>query len=376
MKQCSKCQKQYDDTWAMCLDCGERLDNVAGDGVTDRSLSPKKEMKKYFRDAFAKFDSGEIISWNWFAAIFQFLWYLFKGLWPKMFLYGIFFWALERAALYLELYSVSSYTWIFAFICFGLMANYDYYLHKVKNEKFWPAMPYRKVKAYFWSALVLVLAYNLFYTGFRSAQAMMSFVKQNKPGMIKSLDAGTVKFGKVPGEWIVYKDPPEGFSIKLSRPVGNGLNENMNYVAFPGTRVIGYIVDGNVPAEAVYKGIIAVIENKPRFGKGFDSPRDENVLRKIKIFAGIGEPPFYMDWMKKWFNSEQAEAEYLDISGREWGNIRNTMKMKFMGKDLVFYFDLYWTVKDGAVISVISESFAPFKDGIKAQVITFLGSFE
>jgi hypothetical protein len=360
----------------MCLDCGERLENVAGVVAADKTGPPKKELKKYFRDVFAKFDSGEIISWNWFAAIFQMAWYLFKGQWPKLFLYGILFWSLERAALYLELYAISSYAWIFTFIYFGLMANYDYYLHKVKNENFWPAMPYKKLKGLFWSVVVLVLAYNLFYSGFRSAQAIMSFVQQNKPGMVTSLDAGTVKFGKVPDQWIVYKDPPEGFSVKLSRPTGEGFSENMDYVAFPGTRVIGYIVEGNDPGKAIYKGIIAVIENKPKFGKGFVSPRDEKVLKKIKIFAGIGEPPFYMQWMKKWFNSEQAEVAYLDISGREWGNIRNTMKMKFMGKDLVFYIDLYWTVKDGSVVSVISESFAPFKDEIKTQVNTFLGSFE
>lgn len=323
----------------------------------------KGKLKKYFQSIFTKFDTGRsIFSWNWFAAIFQLIWYMFKGMWPKVFLYGIILWAILKISGALELFSSNVFLWVIAFIYFGAMANYDYYLYKRKNEFFWPKIQYKKLKIPFW----LITASIILYSGIA---ALISGTME--PEALGSYASDRIKFGNAPAQWIVYKDPPHLFSLSTPDVEGDDTTGLLTYTAFRGTKFMGYIVEEQEKGK-VYKGLIALIENKPIFFKKYNSVRDDAVINKAKMLAGEGKMP---SWLNRWMSAKALDIEYLNFAGQEWGCTRNTMELNYGGKKTTLYMTTYWTVADGKAIYVISESFEPYKDEIKTQVESFLNPF-
>jgi len=375
MKQCPKCANIYEDNQAYCSNCGEALTTSgtvsAGAGVAE----PGGELKEYFQAAFAGFDAGHSpFSWNWPAAIFELIWYAVKGMWPKVFLYGMGWWVLNKTLLSLDLYSLSSFLWIAMIAYIGAAANYDYYLYKRKAEHFWPGLPYEKLKMPFWAAIIAIVLYVAVFQGMALTSAITAFVRDARPEPIGSFSAAGIQFSSVPDQWIVYKDPPESFSLKVSRPAGDGSTISLKYTALYGTKFMGYIAQGE-GKDTVYKGLIALVENTPRFGGKFSSIEDDAVIKKAKLAAGIEKMPFYMKWLSRWMESRPADIEYVEFSGFKWGRLKNDMELNFTGSKTMFYINVYWTVADGKAVYVISEAFEPYKDDIKAQVESFLASF-
>jgi len=390
MRKCPKCGKTYDDRASICLSCGDTLTiyEAASEEKKDTVVTTsKEELKKYFQNVFTKFDSGKSpISWNWYAFIFSWPWYMFKGMWPKVFLYMAISWALNTILMLLALSSFTSMLFFSLFlyvaenVYFGALANYDYYLYKRKAEFFWPKLPYKKLKIPFWSAIVAILLYYAVFQGMAATKAIntfaTTFARDAKPGAIKSFVDEKIQFGSIPSQWLIYKNPPGSFNFSLtaSHPVGTDSSEYLTYSSLPGTKFMGYIEEGQ-GKEKIYKGLIVLIENKPRFNSKFSSIQDGAVVKKAKIIAGAGEMPFYMKWLRRWMSTKPSSIEYVEFSGYKWGLLRNDIETNFVGNKTTFYINVYWTIADGKAVYVLSEAFEPYKDNVKAQVESFLTSF-
>ena len=375
MKQCPKCGNNCDDNLAYCSNCGNALTASGTAAAPAGAAEPDGELKKYFQTLFAGFDAGRSpCSWNWPAAIFELIWYAVKGMWPKVVLYGAGWWALDKALLFLDLNSLSSFLWLAMIVYLGAAANYDYYLYKRKAEHFWPGLPYNKLKIPFWTAIIVLALYSLFFQGMALTKALTAFARDAKPEPITSFADGKLRFSGVPDQWVVYKDPPDSFALKVSRPAGDGSTISLKYSALAGTKFMGYIAQGE-GKDTAFKGLVALVENTPRFGGKFASPGDEAVVKKAKQAAGIEKMPFYMKWVSRWMSSNPADIEHLEFSGYKWERLKNEMELNFSGSKNTFYINVYWTVAEGKAVYVISEAFEPYKDEIRAQVEGFLASF-
>lgn len=323
------------------------------------------KFKKYFQDTFAGFDSGKsVLSWNWFAAIFQLIWYLFKGMWPKVFLYGVILWALPKIALEFEIFSFEAILWILAFLYFGAMANYDYYLCKVKGELLWPKMPYKKLKVLFWIFIIVTMAYAGTAAVFNSIIA--------EPEKLVTFESDGVKFTCTSGQWSVHKDPPHLSTVKVPGFSEGGLSDFLVYKAFRGTKFLGYILE-DAGKEKIYKGLVAFIEYKPAFGKRFTSLQDRSVVDRAKMLTGAGKMPKFMGG---WITTGSQEAKYLDFAGQRWGLIENDIGINFGSENkMKLCLAAYWTIVNGKAIFVVTESLDKYKDDVRAQVEAFLNSF-
>lgn len=375
MRRCPKCSATYDDTWKICLDCNAELAQCAPSAVdaaaADRAKAPSE--KPYFKRLFDRFDSGERrISWNWPAAIFQLVWYAVKGMWPKAFLYGAILWLLQAVASNLDLYFLVLPVWACAFLYFGAFGNYDYYIYRKKEEFFWAGVPYKKTKIFFWCAISALVLYAAVYQGYVTTKTMVEFSRNAKPGYTKSLSAGGLLFDKVPGDWTLYKDPPQTVSLSISRPAGNGITESLSYKALRGTKFLGYIIGGS-ENNKVYKGLVAITEYKPLFGRGFASPKDKAAVDKALMYSGASKLPFYAKWLS-FIKLNPSEPVYTEFSGRTWGHITNEMEINVAGFKVTVHISSYWTVNDGRLICVVGESFSPYVDDIRLQLEGFIRS--
>jgi hypothetical protein len=386
MKKCAMCGMNNNDSRKVCLRCGETLvaaDNEIlpsgkGTGPRPAKKTDSSELKPYFQNIFSCFKEGSSpAKWNWYAAFFQLLWYAVKGLWPKIFLYATVYWALVKLFLFFGLYSFFPVIWILSFIYFGYFANYDYFLLKEKNEHFWPVLNYAKFKTPFWLLIISLILYNGVYQTYRDAKKIISYTRKTGAGPVPEIRIGEMEFSDIPEEWFLYEDPPPGFEMKLSRPVGNkGITETMSLTAYPGTRFIGYNVTRNVYNRPVYMGLISITEVQGRLLQDFGDIRAEDVIDRAKLYSGAKGLPFFMKWLDRWFTVSPADIEYVQLSGNEWGHIRNILDLDLAGHKIVFYLDLYWTVRNERAVYVCAYSFASYKDKIRSQLKRFLMSME
>ncbi len=161
MMICKKCGKQYDNTWKVCLACNEQLiEGASAEGMAVPKVDkPTTDIAnpKYYLKQFKKFDENNgkfCFTWNWAAAIFNWIWQLCRNLLAKFFLYAIVFGLLSLLIPYLpiEIMMIGSIgLWILGFVFFGVVGNYDYYLKKRHNENLWPIFPFAKFKWVFGS---------------------------------------------------------------------------------------------------------------------------------------------------------------------------------------------------------------------------------
>lgn len=346
------------------------------------------QSSKYFERVFAGFDSGgSKLTWNWFAAIFQLLWYFFKGLWPKLFLYAMALWALGKLSILLVplcmgsaplliFISTNTHIWIIAIVYFGAMANYDYYLHKNKSEPFWPKFPYKKFKIPFWILTIIFLIYAVYTSivNFTLSMDAETFGKEAKPAAVASFETDGIRFASVPAQWVVYTSPPESFSLAESSGTGGDTSETLGYQAFKGTAFMGF-VEEEKEGRKVHKGLVALIVNEPKKDKEYKSVEDKDIIDRAKYLAGVGKESILSKAMSRFISFKPAEIAYQDFAGRRWGCIMNLLAMDILGQKSTTGMTVYWTVADGKAVFLVTEAYASYKDEIKAQAESFLNSF-
>lgn len=102
--------------------------------IEQTSETPYSTEKPFYQRQFAKFDKngGFVATWNWPAMGFGLFWYCYRGMWWKALAYlGLFFVASVLAVM--VGLPLAPLAWIY----FGIMGNYDYYLLKAKGLKLW-----------------------------------------------------------------------------------------------------------------------------------------------------------------------------------------------------------------------------------------------
>ena len=87
-------------------------------------------MSSKYERKFAEFEAGQGAfkpSWNWWAFMFVWMWYLSKGMWAKglaiLFLMALTFWLVLPLII----------LWIYC----GVFGNWDLYLKEVKGKQLW-----------------------------------------------------------------------------------------------------------------------------------------------------------------------------------------------------------------------------------------------
>ena len=208
-------------------------------------------------------------------------------------------------------------------------------------------------------------------------KAMSGFITNSRPGAVKSFQNEDIRFNDIPSQWGIILDPPESFSLSVSHDIEPHFSESLKYASFPGTKFIGY-VEEKAGGEKISKGLVALIERKPRLFNKFNEIQDNALINNAKIYALAEEVPFYMKWLSRWMlmSTASAPVEYLDFSGYKWGHLENNMKLNVSNRTLIFYVNVYWTIVNKKAVYVISEAFEPYKDDIKAQVESFLMSLK
>lgn len=372
MKRCPQCGKTYDDSWEVCLSCDGKLAASAGD-TAGNVPDPAICLKKYFRDRFARFDAGDgVLSWNWPAAIFQLIWYAVKGMWPKVFLYGLIMWGLQSALASFGKYAMPPFVWITAFIYFGVLANYDYYLYKRKEEFFWTRFRYRKVKVFFWFIVCASIACAGAMSLYTAGRAVVDVM--GTPAAVAgpyTIDSGT--FGALPAQWAVYRHPPSSFTLDASRPRDGMMPETITYPIVPGTQFAGYVVESR-GQEKVMKGVVALVERRGTRSRKFDSVSGDATISMVKYLAAAQELPRFARWVGRWIAPTSPVIAYHTIDGQEWGSMDHAIQLH-IGPPSTIYFSVWWTVVQGKLVFVVSEAFEPYKDEVKAQVEAFASSF-
>lgn len=167
MRKCPKCNKIYDETWKVCLQCGSPLTTVERQvanapwiGTRQICQNCKKEVEinskiqfcqwcgkpiiasnatsnvsdegifiglsEYYKEEFKKiYENNEIYKgkWNWAAFWFGAIWALTKGLWLT-------------AIISIGLYIITGGIFvIFYGFILGARGNYIYYNYHVKNKQ-------------------------------------------------------------------------------------------------------------------------------------------------------------------------------------------------------------------------------------------------
>jgi hypothetical protein len=132
---CFYCKEEIQEGAIKCKHCGEILQkevyNKSVNIIQDYSKFSQYWQKifKIFDENNGKFKMLSLGNSNAWAAIFSPLWYAFKGMWLKFFIYLIVF--------SVTLAFTSGFGWLFWIVYFGIWGPYDYYLLSCKGKQLW-----------------------------------------------------------------------------------------------------------------------------------------------------------------------------------------------------------------------------------------------
>jgi hypothetical protein len=135
MATCPYCKEEIQEGAMKCKHCGEILQketyNKSTNVIQDYSQfsSYWQEIFKIFDDNNGKFKMLSLGNTNAAATLFSPLWYAFKGMWLKFFIYLIVF--------SVTVAFTAGIGWLFWIVYFGIWGPYDYYLLTVKGKQLW-----------------------------------------------------------------------------------------------------------------------------------------------------------------------------------------------------------------------------------------------
>ena len=123
---CTSCSKEISEKLNFCPGCGAKILKINKNQYQSSKYQDNMYLISNFYvekfDFFSNNGGDREVSWNWWAFIFDWIWYFYKGMWQK---------ALVLMAVYFVLFPFSL---IFVHIYTGLYGTYDFYLTSVRKK--------------------------------------------------------------------------------------------------------------------------------------------------------------------------------------------------------------------------------------------------
>ncbi len=363
---CKKCDKRYDSTWKICLNCNEPLvDDLAGQTVqvkVDTATSGIANPNYYLKQ-FKKFDQNNgrfCFTWNWSAAFFNWIWQLCRNLWAKWLVYTIAFASLSFLVQYLpiEFMIIGSIgLWIFGFIFYGCVSNYDYYLKKTRNENLWSIFPYARFKWLFWVLVLLTVSGWIFYTA-QNMKAMSKIAQSMShpvPTTGETYEADGIKYTPPKGWQILgqFPQPMPGIRIK---------NEKLFLISE---------VDEKGQQKSNKFGQVTLFIGWPKKGQKFESLDQEEIKKMIGTTSSFQKNPMFKIMP---FEAEAAEPEYVTLNDRQWLKTYQAFGPKGQA-DKVMSMTYYTVIANRLIVLGINGSAAE-KNWASEQIEKFATTFK
>ncbi|MFA6599488.1 MAG: DUF2628 domain-containing protein [Candidatus Omnitrophota bacterium] len=311
----------------------------------------------YYARQFEKFyaNGGRFkVTWNWAAAIFNWLWMLFRGLWVKGLLYALIagtisllsFSAATRFGNMAVLSLLGFAGGLGTFCFYGMVGNYDYFLKKTKNERLWARFPFQRYKALY-GALVLALLLGLL--GGYGSQA------KNMLAMQRQMVNPKISDGKPMTLSGVEYTAPAGWQMLPSVPTEFGAAK---YQTQSTTFMVGMRKQG--PAEGPQQsfGPLTLLIFKSK-GKVFSSLDQEEVQEVLKPYTqGFDQIP--VKFVMK--DVESSGPDFLKIAGREWGKMASSMQFRGVPPEAALNTFVYYSIIQDQLV-VLSHQGVKTPDG-------------
>lgn len=299
----------------------------------------------YYTKQFQKFyenDGKFKITWNWAAAIFNWLWLFFRGLWAKWLLYGLILsvvsWLLFFIGAMFGNLTIN-FLWniveSLGLLCFvGMVGNYDYFLKKTQNENLWLRFPFQKYKRLYW---IVILVSFILILGWYGIQVKNMFAFQ------KQLMNPKISEGKPSELSGVEYAPPVGWQILPSFPISF---EMKKYQTRSAMFMIGVEKQGQPTAAQKLFGQLILQISKPKSGvfSSFDQKEIDEILKSHT--KGFDQIPFKLMGV----GAQSSKPSFLQIGDQQWGKIVSSSQFRGAPSEAAFLFLNYYTIINGQLV--------------------------
>lgn len=364
---CKKCGKRYDDTWKLCLSCSEELvqDSSPEGMATPKTSHATSDIAnpEYYLKQFKKFDENDgkfCITWNWAAAIFNWIWQLCRSLRAKWIVYGIVFTSLSFLIQYLPIEFMMHgmiALWVFGFVFYGCVSNYDYYLKKKHNENLWPWLPWTKFKWPFWiAALFFALVWGSFVAkGFTWMGTTTQRLLNPVLATGQSYKVDSIRYTPIKGWQMLGRMPQMMPGIRMK-------NEQLF--------LIGDHSGMGTPKPDRF-GQVALFIGWPKKGERFESLEQEEVKKMVdSTYSAQSNPMFKIMSVE----STVSMPESIDINGRKW--LKAHHAFGFKGQDEGVMSIAYYTIGADRLIMLSFSGASAEKQWASRQLEEFASTFE